>query len=162
MNDLFEQETELQREKRRVFAEAQEEGCHCPLCGQFVKVYKRKITSTMARQLLQFYKLTLRGKQWIHTREAVFDGSSGAGDFAKLSYWGLIEARPHEPGNEGKKTSGYWRITERGVQFCLGQMKVPLHAYVYNHKVLEFSPESTDITEALTEKFDYRELMDSD
>lgn len=138
---------------------AHNDGGVCPVCDQFVKVYKRKITSTMARQLLALYKMRLSGEHWVHVSRLVL-GGAGGGDFAKMEFWGLITQKSHQPGDEGKKTSGYWSITEKGQAFCEGQIKVPLHTYVYNGTVLKQSEEAVDIKQSLSDKFDYRELMD--
>ena len=158
MNGLFDDQV-LDRKRAEIMEAAEGEGCECPVCDQFVKVYRRKITSTMARQLLELHKRTIAGQEWVHGRDVVF-GGTGTGDFAKLQFWGLIEPKPHRVGDDGKKTSGYWQLTNLGFAFCEKQTAVPLYLFIYNNQVLRESDECTSIEGALTDKFDYRELMD--
>jgi hypothetical protein len=59
----------------------------------------------------------------------------------------------------GKKTSGYWRITQRGVDFVHGSLRVERWMMVYNDEVLEKSTEFVSIRECLGKEFRYDELM---
>jgi len=155
--NLFDKVTPLETEKHRVMEEARDKGCDCPVCGQFVKVYKRKINSFMARQLIHMHKNYGNG-QWVHARNLVL-GSTSCGDLSKLSYWGLIQKQPHNEGDDGKKTSGFWRITDKGNEFAAGRGYVEAYAMVYNGRCLELTGEPVTIQQCLGDKFDYMELM---
>ena len=142
------------------------EGKHlrCPVCEQSCKRYKRKITSAMAVALIHIYRYYRKHApdDWLHVEEYL-KGIQGLpasirGDFPKLRYWSLIEACEGER-PDGSKRVGYYRITKYGNAFVEGIISVQKHAYIYNNKLLMFSPDKTTIQEALGEKFDYTELM---
>lgn len=129
------------------------EGVICPCCTQRAKIYKRSITHEMAEDLI---KLAHMPTGWHHVKAMGYKG--GSGDFAKLAYWGLIEERPKDPSVSKKRTSGEWRITEKGTDFVLGTIKVKLYAHMYNKTVLAYSGEEVGITDCVDE-FHYQELM---
>jgi hypothetical protein len=132
-----------------------EKGTECPCCGQFVKLYKRKFGSVMARTLIRLYNMPTT---YNHVKDIVKGISdTGTNDFSKMKYWGLIEEMPND--DSGKKNSGYWMITEKGEKFALGQISIPSHAFVYNSMLQGFSNTQTNIIQALGKKFDYAELM---
>ncbi len=154
---LFGPENTLALARRETMEAAQGKGCSCPVCGQFVKVYARTITSTMARQLIYIWHLKRR--EWFHVREVVM-GGSGVGDFPKLEHWGLIVPQSHEKGEEGKRTSGLWRITEQGELFVAGHTTLPKYVFLYNaDKRGQSVDEFIDIRDALGTRFDYNDLM---
>lgn len=130
------------------------EGAPCPCCGQFVKMYRRTITSTMARLLISFYKLG-GGYGWHHARDIEQQG----GDFPKLAHWRLIETQENE--DPAKRSSGLWRMTEHGRAFVLGNLTVKKYALIYNAKLYGFEGEKIGIRDALGEKFDYSILMNT-
>lgn len=147
----------FENEKNKVMAEAKKDGCECPICGQFVKVYKRTIHATMARQLISAYRKN--GTQFFHLSDVVSEGLTGAGDFSKLEMWGLIAGQQHIKGEDGKRTSGIWRITDDGVAFLQGLSSVKKYAVVYNGRCIDMTGEPISITDALGKNFDYLELM---
>jgi len=155
--DLF-QAGIMTQMRQKVMQAARGEGGACPCCDQYVKVYKRSISSTMARQLIRVYRLHGEGT-WFHVRDAMAEGDTGVSDFAKLERWGLIEKRPHEPGDGGKRTSGYWRITPDGEKFVTGRGQVDEFALVYNNNHLGFEGGLITIFSCLGNKFDYKTLM---
>lgn len=154
--DLFGTETFKNTLRRETMDAARMDGCSCPVCDQFVKVYKRTVTSTMARQLIHAWRC--HGQAWFHTRDVVMQ-ASGAGDFSKLEHWGLIVAQPHKTGEEGKKSSGMWRVTDKGVAFIEGKATVQQYAAIYNNTFLEFLGNEVTVRDALGTAFDYRVLM---
>lgn len=137
------------------------EGVDCPCCGQFAKLYKRKLNSGMARALIRAY------------RQCQYDGSPYGWfhlmtitnhrwrDASVLTSWGFLEARSDDKPEDGKtKTSGYYRLTSEGVKFALGKIDAPKRVFLFNDKVRGFSEERTSIEEALGDDFNYTELMD--
>ena len=135
-----------------------DKGATCPCCNQFVKMYKRKLNSTMARSLVRLYHLDKFNSIYYHNVNIVKSVSESVGDFAKLLYWGMIEQKPNDD-DKSKKNAGMWKITDKGRMFVEGKIKVPKHVNVYNSKPYGFTMEETDIKEALGDKFDYSELM---
>ncbi len=83
---------------------------------------------------------------------------TAGGDSAKLAYWRLIETLEGER-EDGSTRIGYHRITDKGVAFVEGRIRVPKHVFIYDGNHLGFSDETLDIREALGHAFDYGELM---
>lgn len=160
---LFEHNIAAAKKKVRDGASA---GCTCPVCGQYVKLYKRKLNSQMAHFLCRLYAVTKEtGKQWHHVRSFLEAGHKASSDGTYLRYWRMIEPMPKadapEPPDEKKtrKSMGYWRITNFGKTFAEGLSRVRAHVLVMAGKCEGFSEEKIDIREALGSKFDYAELM---
>lgn len=134
----------------------------CPCCTQTVKIYKRKIYSTMARGLIELYKLGLpQGGGYFHISDIESMRKSGGGDFAKLVYWGLVEEAPAELAMPIQRTSGYWKITGKGAQFVEELITVPEYVEVFNKRALRISGKPIGIQDALGAGFNYSELMTS-
>ncbi len=133
-------------------------GTHCPACAQKVKLYKRKLTSGMAVALIRLYEASNADPyNFVHITKL---GHLNGGEFAQLKRWGLIEEADNK--DEFKRTSGMWAITEKGMRFVRGTVKVDKYIYTYNGKtirVINVSDETTDIYNALGNKFNYSELM---
>lgn len=134
------------------------DGVTCPCCGQFAKIYRRKLNSAMACGLMAFYEKTLGSDEYSHVPSHT-DMSRLGGDWAKLAHWGLIEEMPEER-DDGCKHAGWWRITSHGRQFVRNQVRVPSHILLFNQEMLSLDRTSMiGIREALGNHFDYDELM---
>ncbi len=128
-------------------------GVHCPCCGQYARVYRRKLTSDMARFLIEVVLRTGPG-QWLDVTTVRLRG----GDYAKLAYWGLIAHRAESP--EGQKYSGQWMATHQGRLFALDRMRVPSHVLVFDARTFGYDGSRlVSVREALGERFNYDELM---
>jgi hypothetical protein len=133
------------------------EGIECPCCGQYCKVYKRKLNSAMALALIWLVRSTAPG-EFVHaTTRAPREALMSRGAFAFLAYWDLAEQRLNELSD--KRCSGFWRATERGRDFAYGKSTLWSHALVYDNDVLEFCGDKVDVVDALGRKFNYHELM---
>ncbi len=146
---------EAKAELRKVAAK----GGRCPCCNQFVKVYRRKLNSGMAKALIKFYLFECQGERgrWIHWREASGHIEQFCAEYSKLAYWGLLEPMPHIEGE--KKSSGMWRVTEAGRDWVNVETRVPSHALIYDGKLIRLEGEGITIITVLSNKFDYFELM---
>ncbi|MEE9384336.1 MAG: hypothetical protein V3V08_13110 [Nannocystaceae bacterium] len=115
----------------------------------------------MALDVMWLYRQHIRNPDtFVRVQHRVLGGreySADTGDLGKLKHWGLVEQMPNI--NEDKKTSGYWRITSKGIAFARGQIMVPKYAMLYLDDVVEFSQERIYLADALPEWFSYRELM---
>lgn len=130
-----------------------DEGARCPVCTQFARVYRRKITSPMARGLIKQFRLV--GEEYAHSATLV---ASETHEFSQLAWWGLIEEMPERREDGGR--AGWWRITPRGRWFVLNSGSLPKYACIYDGRVLRLDEdEEASIVDALGTKFDYRELM---
>ncbi len=144
-----------------------DKGCTCPLCGQFVKRYKRPLNSSMA-----VFMIMLRKYQAAHPSEAWVDvpkllstsktATARGGDYAKLTGWGLIEPLPDGVREDGSKRVGLYRMTELGKSWSAGQAAVPKYVFFYNESPLAKQPPvvaTVTIEQALGSKFNYADLM---
>lgn len=135
-----------------------EEGVNCPCCGQFVRLYKRPINSTMARALVWIAGESQKSKGgWVDVPAKAPKWLTKTNQHTTLRWWGLLERMPNE--ESYKKHSGVWRPTKKGIAFALGETKVPQYILHYNNKVIGQSDETVDISEAFGVKFDYKEVM---
>ena len=138
-----------------------EDGVGCPCCKQFVKKYKRKITSAMAYGLIKLVRYNGTTEP-IHI-ENFFKGmdvpSSIRGDISKLKYWGFITPVKCKR-DDGCSRNGYYFLTEKGQMFVRGGYTVPKYIYLFNNKPYGFSDEMVDVKIALGNKFNYKELME--
>ena len=127
-------------------------GAECPCCGKYVKAYKRKLNSGIARALILMYRLGAYNGKYIHVQNefAKLKLRATTMDYAYAEKWKLID-----DGND----IGTWTLTQRGVTFVLGQTFLPDHCLVYNGNVYSWSDDLIDIKDALTKSFDYKELM---
>ena len=149
------------KEAKAFLRENWEAGATCPCCTQNVKKYPRPIHGSMAYLLIRLYKLDRNNPDYYHVTQIYDKGkSNGSDDFSKFQVWGMIEQRTKEDGQKGR-TSGYWKITEKGRQWVRGEITVPSHAYMFNKKCYGFSEDGVTIREALGIKFDYEELINS-
>jgi hypothetical protein len=146
-------------EIKKFLKDHMEDGTDCPACEQFVKLYKRKLNSSMSVTLLELYRKTHKTRSYIHVNELEEYKNLNGGGFATLKHWGLIEECPKDHAEFHKKSSGYWKITQKGVDFCEGKIKVKQHVLIYNQKAVGFSEEEISITESLKDNFNYSELM---
>jgi len=144
-------------------------GCECPTCGQRVQLYKRKINSGMALFLIGLYRLDNRydkenpgelHRNFFSNKEVMREMNLSASslDYSVMKHFGLIEPRAAEG---GKKNSGYWRLTHKGLLFTRWKARTPKYVFLYNNKIQGLSEETTTIKESLGDKFDFQELMNN-
>jgi hypothetical protein len=132
------------------------DGHHCPCCTQLVKLYKRKINSTQARALILMFRECGRG--WGHlpslrTHLAPYHSN----EEPKLRYWGLLEEEKAVRPDGGR--SGWWRVTEAGEAWITGEITVRKYARVFDGRCRGLAGPEITIHDALSTKFDYKELM---
>lgn len=127
-------------------------GVKCPCCGQRAQVYRRTINSGMAKSLASMY--AQRGTEWINVPDDVGARSREEG---KLRYWGLVteEGTPRTDGGR----NGWWRVTEAGERFVLGQATVPKYALVYDGNCLGLVGDEVRIEDCVKDKFNLRKLL---
>lgn len=140
------------------------EGAECPCCSQYVKMYRRSITSSMAWALLLVYRHMQKHPklEWVHAQDFLkkqpVPAAVMSGDFSKMEHWGLI-TKKHGVREDGSKRVGFYALTEKGKLFCENKVSVPQKAHIYNQSLFGFSGKNINIREALKKKFDYDELM---
>lgn len=134
-----------------------EKGATCPCCGQYVKLYKRKLNTGQAAALCIMYRWHSRygWENAFDSKLLLFKGKRFDADFAKLRFWKII-ARCEEERR--------YVMTERGREFVEGRIQVPKYIYAYNDGlVARDKPDQTltTIRDALGDKFDYDELLNA-
>jgi hypothetical protein len=115
----------------------------CPCCDQTVKLYPRRIYANM----LRFLRQLSQAPQGLTPKQAYLSPAY-SGDYAKLSYWGLIEQDKEQ----------VWHITDVGEGFLAGRVMIASHAIVYNGEVQGFSKNLVSIDDC-REMFDLDELL---
>lgn len=146
-------------------------GATCPCCRQHVKLYKRKLSKSIAFVLLliaRYYRrYDVRADEWLHVPSYIAEvvasnprrAAAVRGDWAKLKLWGLIEEKQGTR-KDGSPRVGYWRLTQLGLQFVNREVKVPAHVYIYNGTPLpKVVDEMVTIDDALGTEFSYAEIM---
>ena len=128
-------------------------GCYCPVCDRWTKCYRNRFYSLMARQLIWLYQQPHNKFRHAPTKmpRAIVTG----GKIGYLEFWGLAK--------RSAIRQGYWRITQEGVDFVEGKIKIRKYIYMYNKKLIEFSEmdkTEIDIHEALaSDGFSFDEVM---
>jgi len=141
-----------------LFSEVRSKGYKCSCCGQFVKVYRRRLSGSMAAVLLLMYR---HGKfDWLHVENwlKVIGRPSLRADFHKLVHWTLLEKKK-ENREDGSNRNGYYKITGRGIAFIIGEFTVKESVLIYNNTVEGFEGKDVTILDCLGKKFRYDELM---
>lgn len=150
--------------KAQLFSHYDEEGSHCPVCGHYVKLYHRKLTSTMAIALIYIYRYFVLHpeKKWVHI-EKLFKNIKDipAHDTSVLRHWGLLEKKGTMK-EDGNPDCGYYGITEKGKLFVNNKATVKKHVNLYNNEVVDFEGDEIRIEDALSQKFHYNELMEKE
>lgn len=136
-----------------------EHGAPCPCCTQFAKVYRRKINSSMAHDLILMWRAF--DEDWGYLPDLRKQRSlKGNREESKLRFWGLVEETAELRDDGGR--SGWWRVTPHGVGFIRGAVSVPKYANIYNGRLLKLDyTDYVNIWDALGSKFNYQELMES-
>lgn len=141
------------RDARALLRELVEKGHDCPCCTQFSKVYRRKLNHTIASGVIQLYRSA--GMEYAHIPTVL---GHQACEETKGWWWGLLEKQDGQR-DDGSKRTGWWRVTELGRRFSLGQASIPQYARIYNSRVLGIEGDAITIHDALGEKFNYDDLM---
>lgn len=144
--------------KGKVFEDMQDpEGTTCPCCDRYAKLQKRKLNNGMVLSLLWLVKQYANTGKWIDVPNTAPRAVLKAREFGKLEKWGLVKRAKNN--DMRKKDSGLWIPTAKGIKFVNGIEDVPMHMYMYNNKVWEWSEEIISIQDATN--FDYQELINS-
>jgi hypothetical protein len=139
-------------------------GAVCPCCEQGAKIYQRKLSSSMAAALILIRRAFRKQSDWLHVPEYLTEvAANGAiirgGDWAKLVHWGLLEAKDDEKRKDGSRRVGFYKITQLGIDFVEGRVRVPRYVYIYAQKRVGVSDKTTSVQEALGDRFNYGEMM---
>jgi len=135
------------------------DGTSCECCGRHAQRYNRSLNSTMARGLIWLVRQAGALRAWVPVQERAPAWLLRSKQLPTLRLWNLVEPKPKDPGDTKKRSSGIWRPTIHGVNFCMGGVTVPKVVTEYQSMVLGYSDKQIHIRRALSDKFDYFELM---
>jgi hypothetical protein len=132
-------------------------GAICPCCDRFGKVYARKFNKGMATNLIYLYQHAK--DDFIHLPSTAPRYILKDNQVGKLVFWDMAVPQVNDK-DPSKNKSGSWRITEEGIAFVEGRIKVWSHVIEYNQNVLGFRDKKLiNISDALGRPFHYQELM---
>ena len=133
-------------------------GTKCPCCDKHAQIYKRKFLRSMAIELiniLPYYTMNpgmpLAINRYLVQR-GIFHGS-----YSKLCFWGLLKQDTAQLA--GKKHSGLYSITDKGILFAKNEVTIPEYVIEYNKSVIRFEGDDISIRHTFKNLFDYDELM---
>lgn len=153
-------------EARQELNRGLDKGVRCQCCGQFAKIYRRKLNSGMARWLIALYQASIAKPEQpffhVNSLMKIVAAQSqnityGSSDFGKLRHWEMIEEKPNA--DVTKKQSGYWKITDDGKAFVRRQRKVQKYVLLYNNNCVGFDGPDISIIDSLGSHFSYSDLM---
>lgn len=156
---IIDLDTATVREARQMLAKILKDGDHCPCCGRFAKIYRRKLNERIARVLIAMSHKHEAGIKWVYLpsiggRDSTDVPAARSGEHAFAKHWGLIERNIEEGGR------GHWRLTEKGWKFIREEIRVPKYANLYNNRLLWFdSKQTVSVIDVLKTRFIYEELM---
>lgn len=132
------------------------ESTSCPCCSTHLKIYNRQLHSTTARELINLYHKG-GASQWVHFGK--FFLANGGGDFSKTRFHGLTVMAEN---NTENKSSGFWMLTPKGLDFIKHNVNIPKYVALYQNKPVGFSDDTVDISDCLGKNFIYKELMSNE
>lgn len=139
-------------------------GTECLCCSQHVQMYSRSVTWSMVYGLILIYNRYVSfnsNAEWIHLEnffKPLNIPPSIRTNVPLLRFWGLIEQKEGE-NEDGNPKNGYYKITQKGVDFSRGSISIPYKVKLYNNKFYGFEGDNINIYAAIKNKFDYSKLM---
>jgi hypothetical protein len=134
----------------------------CPLCSRRIRPYEYRITASMAGLLVVM--------NWLYTKypyaePIYYKDLRKLCDYFRVGYtdklgilqhMGLVESVPARYSkNRKKKVNGCWRITNLGMQFASGKIKVPAAIVMYDNTCLgRLDDDWVSIDGAMKNRFD--------
>lgn len=145
------------QEAKAYLKENFEKGVNCPCCDQYVRIYRHRLNSQMAKCLIGMYRINYQqSREWVHVLNELKPSNRM---YSLMRFWGLIVASEHDDEFLDKKASGYWKITQKGKSFVQGSLEIPKYVFLFNNKKYGESDETVNIQDSLGKKFSYTELM---
>ncbi len=135
-------------------------GAICPCCDRFDSVFDRKVNLASVKVLARLYWWTQRHGDGFHHYRYFIKGQNGRDFTAYFIPLNLIERKPLDPKNKKQKTSGMYRITDRGRAFVEGRLAIATRVVLYHNEPVRLSEEHQHIAE-FWPGFDYQELMNT-
>lgn len=141
-------------------------GDGCPCCGQYVKLYKRNMSSSMVTVFVFMYRWFKRkpDEEWMNVGHEIINAKfpvpiRRGGTFTFLKHWKFIVQKPGTNKEGTSKESGMWKLTDKGKSFIEKKITAPSCVYVFNDKLYYFGDKMINIDEAFKIKFNYKQMM---
>lgn len=135
--------------------ERKHDGVICPCCTQLYKVWRKKPISTAIAALCKLVQLQSIKEDYYHLDN--FNIVPKDRNFSQLINWGLMT--PMQSDDLTKRSSGYWKATDKGKEFVQQKIAIPKYVFTLNNKVIGFSEQQINVQDALSKKFSYTELF---
>jgi hypothetical protein len=157
---LTEEQRSLMKDIRQSWKTAiMEDGATCPCCARFGRAYSRSINKSMALTLRWLYDYAKSHGLGVWA-DIQNDGTRVAHDsreHSRMAFWQLVEKKPIDREN---KSGGFYRITQKGIDFVEGRIVVPKNLFIHNVELLGASEEMTNFESCLEERFSYHALTE--
>lgn len=149
----------FQKIRERYWEQARK-GTDCPCCDRYGQIYRRHLYSRPALTLVYTYPWFRNhpGEYLAVSKFCMRKYSFRSSENGKLVYFDMFEPRPGLR-DDGSKRHGLYRITDLGVEFVLGRVKVQKTKVIYDDEIWSTEGPMIGIVEALGKKFDYHDLM---
>jgi len=164
--DFFGEERDFLAELRRNWTKTIEgDGGHCPCCDKWGKINNYNLNETMAATLKWMTVASTDHAGYIDMGGKAPRWSVRAKNFTTMKFWGFVEPAPKARPKDKKvaglvtKTSGLWRVTERGRAFVYGGLTVPIRAFVYDDRFFGWGDKMTTFKQCFGRKFNYEDVM---
>ncbi len=130
---------------------------NCPCCHRFSHFNRFKINRSMVLAACSLYaKRHSTDDGFVHHKKFMLGFSRG---FYDLGRFGFLEQRQKNDADQAKRTSGYWKLTQGGIDFLMGKTRVPKYAYVFDDEVRGYSEELISVHDAMGENFNFYETI---
>lgn len=132
----------------------------CPCCGKRVISQVHTITSGLTKYLERIYEEGgYNNRDYVHVTSTIFDKDLvRIRRYSFLKHWGLLIALPGK--GEKSKTSGMWKVTEKGEQFLRNKISIPKMILLYNKKLIRIGDEMVSRSDLRGKPFDFWEMME--
>jgi len=149
-------------EAKEEVKDAMKDGIECPCCEQWTQLYKYSFHSGMVKALIYIYKAYENGDipkgEFFHVEKYLKEKKVDFhGYHSKLKFWGLLEQKSND--NPAKKWSGFWKITQKGIDFIKDEIALPKYVWLHNKKAYGFEGPNMLASELKFKHFNYAEMM---
>lgn len=132
----------------------------CPCCKQVVAIQERDLSPMMAKVLIVLFHRAQVSSDWLHVSTIIEEENKASAEirgneWTKLTSWGLLE----DKSKKDARSSGLYKVTEKGMQFVRGETMVNRALRIYNGKFLGFEDGMVSIKDCLGATYDYDKLM---
>jgi hypothetical protein len=111
------------------------------LAVQETQIQNRSLAKSLVFFLVELYKNKGKGHYNDISRNVKDKHGSTVSDYSSLRYWGLIEKDDHLHDN------GYWKLTDDGLKFLKGELKLPNKLTIHNNRVIKESTKKVSIND---------------